>query len=413
MQATLLAAIDRCAEAAGLLRRPFNDAELIEAARRHSRLSDFGAVAFGEPLRLLLHCYAQEADLSLIGRRAVRWDVLRFLTNLLRLAAAERSSPEITEQPVGAPIIITGLPRSGTTFLHSLLTEDPGNLAPRYWQTVFPYPLRGQTERRVQLVNRQLRLFAWLAPEFPKVHPVTAESPQECSEITAHVFRSLRFDSTHDIPSYRAWLDAAGHVEAYRFHKRFLQHLQHQGRAGQWVLKCPDHVFAMPAIRAVYPDARFVFVHRDPVKVLASVTRLTEVLRAPFTRRIDRARLGRQESDRWADGATRLVRESQADDGIFHVHYTELVADPWKTVTRLYDHFGMHMSDAGERCIRAAIAAEHGEHSHSYRLQDYGLDPEAERRRFADYVAWFGIDTEGSSRRLHPVRELAAAGGAG
>jgi Sulfotransferase family len=416
MQATLLAAIDRCAEVAGLLRRPFDDATLIAAAQKRTGFTEFGTDAFREPLRLLLRCYAAESDLSLVGRMAARWDVIRFLTNLLRLAAEERADPAITTRRIAAPIFITGLPRSGTTFLHSLLAEDPGNLVPRYWQTVFPYPPVGEPDRRVELVSRQLRMFERLAPDFPVVHPVTATSPQECSEITAHVFRSLRFDTTHAVPSYRAWLDAEGHEQAYRFHKRFLQHLQQQSGqfrlgGGQWVLKCPDHIFAMPAIRAVYPDARFVFVHRDPTKVLASVTRLTEILRQPFTRHLDRRQLGRQESDRWAEGAARLIQEAEGDRAgtIFHVRHTELVGDPRGTVAALYRHFGVTLAAEGEARIQGAIeASARRERRHNYRMEDFGLDPEAERRRFADYIAHFQIGPEAQAKRTTPLPAIAA-----
>jgi hypothetical protein len=414
MYATLLAAVDRCAEVTGLLHRPFNDSALIQAARRRTGFQHFSDESFREPLRLLLRCYATEAELGLIGRMAARWDVIRFLGNLLRLSAEERAAPGIAAVPVRAPIFVTGLPRSGTTFLHSLLAQDEGNLIPRYWQTVFPYPLPGKPDRRIQMVDRQLRVFGRLAPEFPKVHPVSATSPQECSEITAHVFRSLRFDTTHAVPSYRRWIDSAGHLDAYRFHKRFLQHLQHQAGPGQWVLKCPDHIFAMPAIRTVYPDARFVFVHRDPTKVLASVTRLTEILRRPFTRRVDRRKLGRQESDRWAEGAARLIRESELDDAaggdIFHVRYPELIGDPRGVVTALYRHFGMSLSAETEAHIGRAIAAaaQRGERGHIYRMEDFGLDPDAERRRFADYIARFRIDTETAAKRRTRVPELAA-----
>ena len=162
-------------------------------------------------------------------------------------------------------------------------------------------------DARPARVARQLRAFERLAPEFRALHPLDATSPQECSEITAHVFRSLRFDTTYRIPSYRHWLDQAGHLPAYRFHRRFLQHLQHQAPGGRWVVKCPDHLFALDAIRAVYPDARLVFVHRDPVKVLLSVAKLTEVVRRPFTRRLDPHEIGRQESARWLDGTQRMI----------------------------------------------------------------------------------------------------------
>ena len=408
VQATLLAIADRLANAVGLLRRPLNQAALLETARRQSGLRDFDDESFREPLALLLRCYAQEAELSLVGRQAARWDVIRFASNLLRLHDEERAVPQITRIPITAPIFITGLPRSGTTFLHRLLAEDPANLVPRYWQTVYPYPQGARADRRVETVDRQLRIFSKLAPDFPKVHPVTAESPQECSEITAHVFRSLRFDTTHNIPTYRHWIDNAGHTEAYQFHQRFLQHLLHQNPAERCVVKCPDHIFAMPAIREIYPDARYVFVHRDPARVLASVARLTEILRQPFTRHVDRLEIGRQESARWAEGAALLIAASEADPNIFHVQHTDLIADPVGTVAALYRHFAIPLTDEARARIQRRLAATPPEQQrhHAYRMQDFGLDPETERRRFADYIAHFRIGTEAPARE--PPTRVAA-----
>src|SRR6516162_328272 len=248
LQRAVSQAADSMFDALAILRDPLNAEELIMRARRRMSLVDFGATPFEEPLRNLLRACREEAELSLFGRFATRWDAVRFLSNLLRLREEERRAPEILEQQV----------------------------------------------------ERPLRVFGLLAPEFRRMHPIDAFSPQECSEITAHVFASLRFDTTYHVPSYRRWLDEAGHLDAYRFHKRFLQHLQYKAAVpGHWVLKCPDHIFALGALRAVYPDAGIVFVHRDPLAVLLSVARLTEVLRRPFARRVDRRQIGRQDSDRW------------------------------------------------------------------------------------------------------------------
>jgi hypothetical protein len=137
----------------------------------------------------------EEGNLSLVGRIATRWDAVRFLSNLLRLCDEETRAPEIPDPPVARPIFIAGLPRSGTTFLHSLLAEDPANLVPRVWQLIHPYPPKNSAagpDRRPRQVTRQLRLFALLAPDFRRMHPIDAGSPQECSEITAYVFASLR-----------------------------------------------------------------------------------------------------------------------------------------------------------------------------------------------------------------------------
>jgi hypothetical protein len=265
LQRSVFQVADRLAEALIPLRASNAD-ELIATARHRTGLAEFGGTPFIGPLQNFLRACFEEADLSFFGRIATRWDIVRFLSNLLRLHEEERKAPEIVDRPVVSPIFISGLPRSGTTFLHSLLAEDPANLVPRVWQLIHPYPSkRLRPDLRRLRVARQLQLFGLLAPDFRRMHPIDARSPQECSEITAHVFASLRFDSTYRIPSYRRWLDQTGHLEAYRFHKRFLQHLQHQaGGGGRWVLKCPDHVFALAAIRSVYPDARLVFVHRDP-----------------------------------------------------------------------------------------------------------------------------------------------------
>src|SRR5690348_14766918 len=187
---------------------PLSADQLIAAAQRRTGLAEFGETPFRAALDKFLSACTDEASLSLVGRIATRWDVVRFLSNLLRLHAEESRDPAISDETIERPIFITGLPRSGTTFLHRLLMEDPANRAPRVWQTIYPSPpASGRRDARRSHVARQLRAFERLAPEFRALHPLDANSPQECSEITAHVFRSLRFDTTYRVPSYRRWLD--------------------------------------------------------------------------------------------------------------------------------------------------------------------------------------------------------------
>jgi hypothetical protein len=393
-----LAAADAVAGGVGLLDRLIEPEQLVALAERRTGLHDFGGTPFQQPLRRLLTAGVDEAALSLVGRFALRWDTLRFLVNLLRFRAAELHTPVILDTPVEKPIFITGFPRSGTTFLHRLLLEDRANQAPRVWQTVDPYPPRGP-RHTVRQVSRQLRVFELLAPEFRGLHPLNARSPQECSEITAHVFRSLRFDTTYHIPSYRKWLDRDGHLQAYQFERRFLQHLAHRDGRGRWVLKCPDHLFALEDLRAAFPDARIVFVHRDPLKVLASVAKLTEVLRLPFSRRVDRIAIGRQESARWLDGAERMIRACQQGgfaEPICHVHYLELIADPLRTLTYVYRHFGLELDNATAGRVSRAVASHPngGYGHHAYRFEDHGLDPQAEAEKFEAYMKSFDIGRE-------------------
>jgi hypothetical protein len=413
VQAAVLSMADAMAYRLGILQRKLRAEDLLRTAQHQVGLEDFGDLSFLGPLQLLLDACVEDASLSVVGRFALRWDMVRFLINLLRLRDAERRAPTIARQRIEKPIFITGLPRSGTTFLHRLMMADPENRAPLVWQTIYPYPPLDGVDRRVARVARQLRAFERLAPQFHGLHPLFATSPQECSEITAHVFRSLRFDSTYRIPSYRIWLDAAGHVPAYQFHRRFLQHLQFQavsaGTPGaRWVLKCPDHVFALDTIRTVYPDARLVFVHRDPVSVLLSVAKLTEVVRAPFTRRLDPIEIGRQESARWLEGTRQMMR---ADAGlrlaepICHVHHLDLITDPLATVEGVYRHFGLTLPpDSSARMDQMVGQLRNGGYApHSYRFEDHGLDAAGERAKFRDYMVRFGVPPEGAPRPDAPT----------
>ena len=399
----ILGVADRLAGALGFSPGAWSGGQLIELARHRNRLTDFGDNSFQEPLEVLARSYEEEANLSTFGRMAARWDTLRFLSNLLNLRAAEQEDSAILQEAIEQPIFITGLPRSGTTFLHNLLIQDRENLAVRCWETIYPCATRTAPmvvpDRRASKVKRQLDTFAWLVPEIRQVHRLGADSPQECTEITAHVFQSLRFDTTHKVPTYRQWLDNAGHLAAYRFHRRFLKHLQYGNGKGarRWVLKSPDHVFALDAILDVYPDARFVFVHRNPVDVLPSVAQLTEILRRPFARQVERVEIGEQVSERWRRGAEILVAFSSTSRAsshcIAHLDFGSLVRNPLGSVAALYERFGLTFSNAFADRVLATVAEwPRGGYRHDKpALEEYGLNPGTERRRFSAYMECFGV----------------------
>lgn len=378
----------------------------IEVARRSTGLSGIALDDIEAPLSRFLHACDKEARLSALGRHITRWDVHRLLSNLLRLRAEEIDDPGIRDRPIGEPVFITGMPRSGSTFLHHLMAEDDQFQTPRCWQTIYPYPGGGQDgeDARARRVETQLRLFATLCPDIRSVHPINSRSPQECTDIMAHVFQSLRFETSYEIPSYRSWLALFGYVEAYRFHKSFLQHLQGRHTTRTWVLKCPDHVFTLDALRQVYPDAKLIFLHRDPSKVIPSVTRLTEVLRSPFAARVDRRQIGRQVMEDWERGAKIMVEADRAHstprDRILHLHYTDLVAHPMDAVERIYRHLGrpLHPDTAAKvaRYVHRNVRGGYGRNT--YRLSDYGIGADEVRERFRPYMDHFGIAPEGSGQ---------------
>jgi hypothetical protein len=364
-------------------------ADLVRAARANP------SPQAREGLEQLLASIEQDSDLSLFGKLSLRWDVIRLLRNAQMVEDAHNANPALAA-PIAAPVFILGLPRSGTTFLHGLMAEDPENLVPRNWQTIYPGPrpagFNAAQDKRARTVDSQLRLFAGLAPGFEEMHPIDADSPQECSEITAHVFQSLRFDTTHRVPGYFHWLEDHGHNDSFRFHKRFLQYLQN-GMASRWVLKCPDHTFTMNAILETYPDARFVIVHRDPIAVLGSVAHLTEVLRKPFVNSVDTAEMGMQVAERWTEGANLLMQFDQRADvpaeRKLHVHYDELTAAPLAVIQRIYAQFAITLSEQASKAMAARLKARprggYGKHA-PYTLENFKLNVPALQTQFAPYV---------------------------
>ena len=379
---------------------------LIAAAANATRL-DVKPLAdprLVEALAALTSSLREEASLSPFGRVAARWDLKRMLSTLLILADAEREDPAISTRPLAPPIFIAGLPRSGTTFLHGLLAEDPANRAPRMWEAFYPYPAHratgfGAGRWKVQL---QLRIFTrLLSPGIGNLHPMEADAPQECTELTSHVFRSPRFNDVFRVPSYRAWLAASGYDEGYWFLARFLRHLQGAGEAPRrWILKSPEHVFSADALARVFPDAMLVLVHREPGHVLASAARLTELLRSPFTTAIDRREIGRKVADYWQAGMRRMVELADCPSfplrsRLVHVQYRSLVADPVGTIARIYDAFGLELSREAKAAMAAKLARvpNGGYGANHYRPEEFGIDPERERERASVYVQRFGVAT--------------------
>jgi len=347
-----------------------------------------------EGLHNLISAIEKDSQLTLFGKISLRWDMIRLLRNAQLIEDAHTQNPALSQAPVQAPIFILGLPRSGTSFLHDLLAQDPENLVPRNWQTIYPAPRPADFDMTAshpaRNVDKQLKTFAGLAPGFSDLHPITADSPQECSEITAHVFQSLRFDTTFRVPDYLSWIESRGHLDAFAFHKRFLQFLQN-GAPGRWVLKCPDHTFSLDAILRIYPDARFIIVHRDPIAVLGSVARLTEVLRTPFLNNIDPAEIGAQVGERWTLGANLLLefdeRAEVTPDRKIHLHYDELTGAPLATIQRIYEHFGLNLQ-AHAAMERAIAARPRGGYKHApYALDPFKISAEALNTAFAPYVS--------------------------
>src|SRR5204863_8115836 len=257
------------------------------------------------------------------------------------------------------PLFIVGLPRSGTTVLHSLLAADPEHRCPLMWEVRSPSPPTHVDEkRRIQRATRSCSLFNWLVPTFRYVHAVGAEVPQECVSLMTPTFLSDQFDAMYYVPSYRAWFFRQDLRPAYEYHLRFLQHLQFRRTACRWILKSPTHMFAMPALLSVYPDALFVQTHRTPVNAMASVSSLVTILRSAFSDNVDAIAACREAIHYWSETMEKFLRERDrlAGDRICDLEYDAICRDPVAAVRQIYKHFGWSLSPEAERRMQALVA---------------------------------------------------------
>jgi hypothetical protein len=371
--------------------------DLHRAAYRRAGTRDYGAWDFAEPLERLLRSYRDEAALTTLGRITVRELVVSLLDNLLRMEQERVANPAIEQQEIATPVFIIGLPRTGTTHLHGIVSEDPGNRAPATWEVMYPAAesspdavaaARSRTCERLDWANR-------LAPEFMRIHPIAPDLPQECIAITAQVFMSIQFHTTHDVPSYQNWFEEAPQTLGFDFHKRFLQHLQAKSAGTRWVLKAPGHLFALEGLLERYPDARIVHTHRDPLRVMASMASHATVLRRAFSDAADPIAIARDWADRWANALDRFlaVRDRSNPGQFLDVAFESIESDPIGTVERVYDFLGWPLTGAARAAMQAFLAAnpknKHG--VHRYTLEQFGLRREAEAARFRNYCERFQI----------------------
>ncbi len=378
--------------------------DLLEEAVRETGLEDFGEPPVELPLRKLSESIIDEARLSHLGRLSFLWDTSRLLVNRLWVTETLHRFPSIEQERVSAPVFITGLPRTASTFLQTLFLQDPANRLPRVWEVTYPRPGREYPpDFRVwqRKVRRELTWFDFLEPEFQSVYPTTWDSPQECSEILSHSFESYRFDGTYEIPSYIQWVDQRDPEPAYILHRRFLQLLQHRGGSGRWVLKAPDHVFTLNGLLRTYPEARIIVTHRDPASVLPSVVALTALLHGLFSDETGLEQICHKVTDRWEEGAKRIVSLAEApasrEGRVTHVFYDELTRDPVGVLERLYGFLGWPWSEEQHSVFRRYLTSSRAGRYRPNRFQMLlakKMPPELIRKRFSDYLAKFGIRSE-------------------
>lgn len=365
--------------------------DLHEAASRATGLDDFGGDEYHEGLRILLDDYATEAGLTGAGNYMQRSFVRGALIARLLSQAGFKQHPEYAEVPIERPVFVTGLPRTGTTALHRLLTADPRHQGVELWLTEFPQPRPPRETWEADPVFTGIQA-AYAEhhvenPEFMGIHYMDATSVEECWRLLRQSGKSIGYESLAYIPNYSAWLAKQDWTDAYERHKANLQLIGLNDQDKRWVLKNPSHLVGLDAIMAVYPDALVVQTHRDPRVAIASACSLSAEATKGWSTVFEGEVIGRTQLDMLAGASARFAEErSKYDPAQFlDVQYDEFVADPPGTVRQIYDAFDLPWTDdVADRVNAIDAESRQGPKrpSHRYSLADYGLTEEDVLARF-------------------------------
>lgn len=384
---------------------PLSAEQMCRDAERATGLSDWGGDAFRGPFDQLIRALNEEASLHEQGRqRVVQWLGLR-LEQRLKLFEDRKRIPAIAQQAIERPVFVAGLPRAGTTLLHSLLATDPANIAPLHWQMLMPSPPPNDPTidhgparaLMAQLFDDQ----GWTSPAIKPIHEYNPLGAEECSTLFEMSFINTNFIGYWQIPSYLQVL-AGGFVPAYEMHRKGLQALQYGTQGRRWVLKAPEHTMHLSDLLTVYPDARLVQHHRDPAKSMASTL---SVLTAQFplysartAHKVDPA-AARGLLQMYAGALEHIIsrrQEPALGQAFTDVHYLELERDPIGVLKRVYRDTGLAWSDSVQQGITAWLQANRkGKHgAHRYNIADYGMTREEVWELFAPYIRHFDIELE-------------------
>jgi hypothetical protein len=375
------------------------------AACERAGVEDFGDPGWREGLEVLCLALEVEGNLTTFGRIAMRGLITNALETRLRLVDWAARHPEVREEKIEQPWVVVGLPRTGTTLLSLLLALDPEVRPLLHWESASPVPppdlATHAEDPRIAAAAKQVAQLEGLNPAIRAMHPMGATIATECVGFLFLDLRSLLIETQAHIPSYGRWLEKADMRGAYAMHRLALQVLQSRVPTPVWSLKTPQHLWSLDTLLEFYPDARIVWTHRDPAKVVTSVASLNTSLQRLNVRTNDPVAIGSDWNDKLHLAVTRGIEFDERQNGkawCHHLQYADLMADPIATVRALYAHFGARVSPLHARRMEVWMRDRHQEvHGrHVYDPADFGLTVAGLAERYAEYRARFAIPDEGS-----------------
>ena len=389
---------------------PFADAvelttdALMGQASAAVGLEDFGDPAFLEPLGVLLEALRTEAPLSAFGRITVSVQLDQLLRNRLLITDLLARHPEIHDLEVRRPIIIAGLPRTGTTHLQNLISADPALRHLPYWESIEPVPVPGEqpgpdgVDPRIARCDANLDVLRQALPYFPRMYDIGTHQAHEEINLLAIDFSTMYFDTMAPMASWRTDYLAHDQRPHYEYLKTVLKVLQFLRGGTRWILKSPQHLEQFGPLIDTFPDATVLVTHRDPVSVTASMCTMIAYTARMHLATIDTEAIGAY----WTELLGVMLDRCRADRDLLpaerslDVHFEVFMADDVAMVEQIYGLADQPFTDQARAAVSAYLDT-HRRHRHGgliYDLADFGLDPGELRERFRDYTDRFGVALE-------------------
>ena len=376
----------------------FSVGAMLAAASAETGLDDFGDGEFREALTRLVDSTNKEIALSAMGAMAFKGDVHRTLVNRLRFAADLKNHPEILDEQINDPIIITGLPRTGSTKLQRMIAADPDTHSLRFWQMMNPAPfanaVAGQEDPRIEAGRQTIAIMNQLAPGFGQSHPTQFDDVDEEVFLQMFTFKCMLTYLSHPAPAYFDWLMTQSLRGTYRYMKQLLQYIQWQngGRRNKpWIMKSPVHMANLDLLTELFPNATVVVTHRDLNEVLPSFCRLMGHSWMIKTDNVDPLVLGRMSLNLWSSELKKHLLQRQSLGSkirLLDVSYDDVKNNALGVIERIYRHAGRELTPSRRQAMLAweAKNPQHQQGGYSYTLQDYGLTPAEIDAAFAEYL---------------------------
>ena len=369
--------------------------DLHASAVKACGLEDFGGDDdnYLEALGVLLDSYQLEADLTELGSKMQRFFTRNALVARLVSNAAFKQYPQHADVPIERPIFVTGLPRTGTTVIHRLLTADPAHQGLEMWLAEFPQP-RPPRETWADnpvfsALDARFKQAHEENPDYTGLHFMTADEVEECWQLLRQSLHSVSYETLAHVPSYAQWLARQDWTKSYQRHRQNLQLIGLNEPEKRWVLKNPSHLFALEALLKVYPDALVVQCHRPAETIMASMCSLAQHTTAGWSNTFTGKVIGDDSMETWSRGLELFNAERAKHDPkqFCDVDYFEFIKDPVGAVEGIYRTFGIEFTDAARQAMTESHAqTQKGPRApkHTYSLSDYGLTEEQVKERFAN-----------------------------